>query len=275
MFNDEKNCEPFDPFNVGPPNFGQRVDFKLPCYPTYPPPVLSNIPPAKKPSNSVGFQDLQPKPSGATTSSVKMARSQMGEVAISKAINEEMAATKQQAVDKRRIDAGGISQTELPHNNLNAASHASIRTLLPINRGNNNAAPSQTSVRSTISTASGKSTSEVNREKAAKQVVPSRTSMANAITPSKKSLSAAPSKKSLLNDSAVVNLSKKSIAQASEGAEPSKRNLMNESKSKTSALKESNTTSPSEASMQSQNFRLQRKQSMSEIPTQVPRHNRK
>ncbi|BFF94428.1 arginine/serine-rich protein PNISR [Drosophila madeirensis] len=123
------DCEPFNPFNVGPPNSGQRMEFKIPTSPTYPPPVFAIMPQDKQ-----GYIKR-------SISHLKLGHSKIGEVAVSKAINEEMAAAKQQAAaldDEQRFDAGGISKLRLPNSKYNidppskGQSKVSVKTLMPV-----------------------------------------------------------------------------------------------------------------------------------------------
>ncbi|XP_017844273.1 uncharacterized protein LOC108600941 [Drosophila busckii] len=111
----------FDPFFVGPPNSGHRVEIKIPECPTYPPPVYATWPPPKEHTNkSVSQRSLASRKSVPGPVIYEDAKSQMGEVAISKAINEEMAAAK-------RIDAGGQSKVT-----LSKPSTHSIKTLMGV-----------------------------------------------------------------------------------------------------------------------------------------------
>ncbi|XP_043661953.1 uncharacterized protein LOC122625949 [Drosophila teissieri] len=127
MFPDDFDVEPFNPFNVGPPNSGARSEFKIPTCVTYPPPVFV----AKS-------EYLQPsKDSLARKSNQSIGQSRSGEVDISKAINEEMAVAKKQAAalnEKDRIDAGGVSKTKLSRDSQSkeALSKDSLRTLMPV-----------------------------------------------------------------------------------------------------------------------------------------------
>ncbi|SPP82222.1 uncharacterized protein LOC117584541 [Drosophila guanche] len=130
------DCEPFNPFNVGPPNSGQRVEFKIPTSPTYPPPVFAIMPQDKQ-----GYVKQSISQESAPASRLKLGQSKMGKVAVSQAINEEMAAAKQQAAaldDEERFDAGGISKLRLPNSKSNidstskGQSKVSVKTLLPV-----------------------------------------------------------------------------------------------------------------------------------------------
>ncbi|XP_039502625.1 uncharacterized protein LOC120458861 [Drosophila santomea] len=127
MFPDDFDVEPFNPFNVGPPNSGSRSEFKIPTCVTYPPPVF--VPKSEY---------LQPsKELLAGKSNQSIGQSRIGEVDISKAINEEMAVAKKQAAalnEKDRIDAGGVSKTKLSQDSQSkeAVSKDSLRTLMPV-----------------------------------------------------------------------------------------------------------------------------------------------
>ncbi|XP_017065362.2 uncharacterized protein LOC108104038 [Drosophila eugracilis] len=122
MFPDDYDVEPFNPFNVGPPNSGTPSEFKIPTCVTYPPPVFVAKP-----------EYLQETASKAVTKS----SSKIGEVAVSKAINEEMAVAKKQAAaihEKDRFDAGAISKVKLTEDSQSKETVAkeSLRTLLPV-----------------------------------------------------------------------------------------------------------------------------------------------
>ncbi|EDW88094.2 uncharacterized protein LOC6527288 [Drosophila yakuba] len=127
MFPDDFDVEPFNPFNVGPPNSGARSEFKIPTCVTYPPPVF--VPKSEY---------LQPSKELLTgKSNQSIGQSRIGEVDISKAINEEMAVAKKQAAalnEKDRIDAGGVSKTKLSQDSQSkgAVSKDSLRTLMPV-----------------------------------------------------------------------------------------------------------------------------------------------
>ncbi|EDW52617.1 GM19139 [Drosophila sechellia] len=74
MFPDDFDVEPFNPFNVGPPNSGARSEFKIPTCVTYPPPVF--VPKSKY---------VQPsKELVSRNSNHSIGKSTIGEVDISK-----------------------------------------------------------------------------------------------------------------------------------------------------------------------------------------------
>ncbi|XP_016963251.1 uncharacterized protein LOC108033437 [Drosophila biarmipes] len=125
MFPDDFDVEPFNPFNVGPPNSGARSDFKIPTCVTYPPPVFVAKP-------EYAQEELL-----ARESKPRMGSTKLGEVAISKAIKEEMAVAKKQAAaihEKDCIDAGGVSRTKLTKDSRSkeAVAKESLRTLMPV-----------------------------------------------------------------------------------------------------------------------------------------------
>ncbi|XP_017043752.1 LOW QUALITY PROTEIN: uncharacterized protein LOC108089756 [Drosophila ficusphila] len=167
MFPDDLDLEPFNPFNVGPPNSGARSEFKIPTCVTYPPPVFLAKPEylksAEGGSKASLYRDGKPK----------LDQSKSGEVAISKAINEEMAVAKKQAAaihEKDRIDAGGVSKVKLAEESRSqdAVSKGSLRTLMPVksNRqssgeGKNNSSKSELSVASKESSASKSSRASI------------------------------------------------------------------------------------------------------------------
>lgn len=127
MFPDDFDVEPFNPFNVGPPNSGARSEFKIPTCVTYPPPVFVPKSEYVQPSEELVSRK----------SNQSIGKSTIGEVDISKAINEEMAVAKKQAEvlnEKDRIDAGGVSTTKLSKESQSkeAVSKDSLRTLMPI-----------------------------------------------------------------------------------------------------------------------------------------------
>ncbi|XP_034668071.1 arginine/serine-rich protein PNISR [Drosophila subobscura] len=176
------DCEPFNPFNVGPPNSGQRMEFKIPTSPTYPPPVFAILPQDKQ-----GYIKR-------SISHLKLGHSKIGEVAVSKAINEEMAAAKQQAAaldDEQRFDAGGISKLRLPNSKSSmdstskGQSKVSVETLMPVR------SQRQAKSRSTSGSSVSAEASEVSRSSASKRSKKSQSSIA-----SKRSQSSSPSKSS-------------------------------------------------------------------------------
>ncbi|EDW63789.1 uncharacterized protein [Drosophila virilis] len=125
MFVDDEG-ELFNPFSIGPAGSGERYEYKMPSSPTYPPPVFATWPPPKVPTNRSVSQCTFVKQAAAA---MHNEQSQRGEVAISKAINEEMAASKQLAADERRIDAGGQSKTSLSNTDPKGKS---VTTLMPV-----------------------------------------------------------------------------------------------------------------------------------------------
>ncbi|KAH8271099.1 hypothetical protein KR018_008278 [Drosophila ironensis] len=127
MFPDDLDLEPFDPFHVGPPNSGARSEFKIPTCVTYPPPVFEVKPDYVKAAKK---QEALRQASGISLP--KSEKSQFGEVAISKAIKEEMTLAKKQA---ERIDAGQVSKIKLGEDlrsKETIASQDSVQTLLPV-----------------------------------------------------------------------------------------------------------------------------------------------
>ncbi|XP_016980752.1 uncharacterized protein LOC108045829 [Drosophila rhopaloa] len=132
MFPDDFDVEPFNPFNVGPPNSGARSEFKIPTCVTYPPPVF--VAKSEYSQKAIGSPS---KDSLARDSKLKLGKSKRGEVAISKAINEEMAVAKMQASaihEKDRIGAGGVSKVKLSQDSQSkeAVAKESLRTLMPV-----------------------------------------------------------------------------------------------------------------------------------------------
>lgn len=127
--------ETFNPFNVGPPNYGRRLEIKIPTCPTYPPPVYAVIQPfTHAKTNSVSESSLckpeKEKDLDPESNHIRKTRSKIGTVEISKAINKEMAASKQLATSNsgdERIDAGGISKTKMART---TDSHGSLKTIL-------------------------------------------------------------------------------------------------------------------------------------------------
>ncbi|KAH8418811.1 hypothetical protein KR222_008004 [Zaprionus bogoriensis] len=115
----------FNPFNIGPPeNNGLQHDFKIPETPTYPPPVFATWPAPKEHTNKSVSQGtiLAKEHAERNAASLRNAKSKIGEMAFSKAINEEMAAAKRLAEDEdERINAGRNSVSSQP-----------IQTLLPV-----------------------------------------------------------------------------------------------------------------------------------------------
>ncbi|EDW03682.1 uncharacterized protein LOC6561546 [Drosophila grimshawi] len=129
MFMDDEG-QPFNPFSVGPSVNNKPYEYEIPSSPTYPPPVFATWPPPKELANrSISQGTLTKK----EASEMKLVRSQRGEVALSKAINEEMAAAKQLAADERRIYAGREPKAHLSEARCrDNKSHDSVTTLLPV-----------------------------------------------------------------------------------------------------------------------------------------------
>ncbi|XP_030246626.1 uncharacterized protein LOC115565559, partial [Drosophila navojoa] len=134
MFVDDEGIL-FNPFSVGPPESqGQRYDYKMPRSTTYPEPVYATWPPPKQHINRSVSQD-----SLARSCDVKATKSQRGEVSISKAINEEMAAAKNFATNDGRINAGRQSRVDLSEKGRGGNS---MTVIMPVRKG---AAASQVS----------------------------------------------------------------------------------------------------------------------------------
>lgn len=138
MFPEEFDNQPFDPFNVGPPNSGLRLEYDIPTCCTYPPPVF-----VAKPEYVKAAQDQKNLLAGSQASltrdsKLKVGSSRIGEVAISKAINEEMSVAKKQAAaihEKVRIVAGGESKVNVSldsKSDKRVYAKDSVRTLLPV-----------------------------------------------------------------------------------------------------------------------------------------------
>ncbi|KRF98738.1 uncharacterized protein Dwil_GK24361, isoform C [Drosophila willistoni] len=126
----------FNPFNIGPPDSNASLNIKIPTCPSYPPPVHAVTPQFKVHTNRSVSQDSMPEMQ-LNLAEMKGAKSQIGEVAISKAINEEMATFKQLATatthEHQRIHAGGGSEMSLPHNMTKDGSDTvSLQTLMPV-----------------------------------------------------------------------------------------------------------------------------------------------
>ncbi|XP_064539654.1 uncharacterized protein LOC135429315 [Drosophila montana] len=164
MFVDDEG-ELFNPFSVGPAGSGERFEYKMPSSPTYPPPVFATWPPPKVPTNRSVSQCTFVKQAAAA---MHNGQSQRGEVAISKAINQEMAAAKQIAADGERIDAGGQSKTTLSNTGPKGNS---VTTLMPVRECR---ASSQSSI-SQFSIAS-KTTSKKSRAKSHVSQTPAKVS---------------------------------------------------------------------------------------------------
>ncbi|XP_017011928.2 uncharacterized protein [Drosophila takahashii] len=127
MFPDDYDVEPFNPFNVGPANSGARSEFKIPTCVTYPPPVF-----VAKPEYSQSSAEEQSESLARESRSRLGQTTKLGEVAISKAIKEEMTVAKKQAAaihEKDRIDAGGVSKMKLTEDSV---AKESLRTLMPV-----------------------------------------------------------------------------------------------------------------------------------------------
>ncbi|XP_032585033.1 transcription initiation factor TFIID subunit 1 isoform X2 [Drosophila mojavensis] len=127
MFVDDEGIL-FNPFSVGPPESqGQRYDYKMPRSTTYPEPVYATWPPPKQHTNRSVSQDSLVRPGD-----VKAAKSQRGEVSISKAINEEMAAAKHFATEDGRINAGRQSRPDLSDKGRGGNS---MTVIMPVRKG--------------------------------------------------------------------------------------------------------------------------------------------
>ncbi|KAH8334524.1 neurofilament heavy polypeptide [Drosophila kikkawai] len=129
MFPDHYDVEPFNPFNVGPANNGGPSEFQIPTSVTYPPPVFV----AKPEYVKAAKEQVALRSSSKDT--LKLAKSKHGEVAISKAIKNEMAVAKQQAAaihETDRIDPDVKLNVKHDLKAKKKESKASIRTLLPV-----------------------------------------------------------------------------------------------------------------------------------------------
>ncbi|EDW63788.1 uncharacterized protein [Drosophila virilis] len=105
MFFDDEGM-PFDPFNIGP-NDCKRLDYDVPNTPSYPPPVFASWPPPKKCTHkSVSQSTVVKRELTDGSYSFKTDPSLMGEVEISKAINEEMTASKRPVPAEKRYRFG-------------------------------------------------------------------------------------------------------------------------------------------------------------------------
>ncbi|EDV31403.1 uncharacterized protein Dana_GF14567 [Drosophila ananassae] len=138
MFPDEFDNQPFDPFNVGPPNSGLRLEYNIPTCCSYPPPVFVAKPEYVKAAEDQKALLTGSQASFSRDSKLKVGKSRIGEVAISKAINEEMSLAKKQAAaihEKARIDAGGESKVNVSIDSTSderVSAKDSVRTLLPV-----------------------------------------------------------------------------------------------------------------------------------------------
>ncbi|XP_068142969.1 uncharacterized protein [Drosophila tropicalis] len=140
----------FNPFSIGPPDGNASLNIKIPTCPSYPPPVHAVTPKIKVHTNRSVSQASMPEMQ-LNLAEMKGAKSQIGEVAISKAINEEMAAFKQLATatshEHQRIHAGGGSEMNLPHNMTKDGSDTvSLQTLMPVRVCSNSSKDSRMSV---------------------------------------------------------------------------------------------------------------------------------
>ncbi|KAH8240775.1 hypothetical protein KR026_005048 [Drosophila bipectinata] len=134
MFPDEFDNQPFDPFNVGPPNSGLRLDYDIPTCCSYPPPVFVAKPEYVKAAREQKALLAGSQASLSRSSKLKADPSQIGEVAISKAINEEMTLAKKQAAaihENARINAGRESKVNVSQDEAVSVKD-SVRTLLPV-----------------------------------------------------------------------------------------------------------------------------------------------
>ncbi|KAH8317663.1 hypothetical protein KR074_004151 [Drosophila pseudoananassae] len=138
MFPDEFDNQPFDPFNVGPPNSGLRLDYDIPTCCSYPPPVFVAKPEYVKAAREQKALLAGSQASLSRGSNLKADPSQIGEVAISKAINEEMTLAKKQAAaihENARINAGRESKVNVSLDSKSekaVSAKDSVRTLLPV-----------------------------------------------------------------------------------------------------------------------------------------------
>lgn len=204
--------EPFNPFNVGPPNSGKRMEFKIPTAVTYPPPVFAVVPQDKQGyiRRSVS-QDSQL----AASSHLKIGPSRIGEVSVSRAIKEEMAAAKRQAAsldEEERIDAGGISKMKLAssRSGIDSKSKVSVKTLMPV-RTRRQVAPGDDQ-------AKNRSISGSSVSKNGSRVSWGRETKSRSSSPSKRSSIA--SKRSGTRSQSSTASSKASLARASSKLKP-------------------------------------------------------
>jgi len=251
MFPDDFDVEPFNPFNVGPPNSGARSDFKIPTCVTYPPPVF-----VAKPE----YLQAESKPKLGTT--------KLGEVAISKAINEEMAVAKKQAAaihEKDRIDAGGVSRTKLAEDSRSkeAVAKDSLRTLMPVRssrqasgegRANFQVSTSDSSVASKASSVPRQSQASIDAKASktsrAKSEVSNRSSSNTTLTP--KSILKTPKTSESAKVSFTAIKSKVSDKSSETGTQRSVKSKTEESPSEPS-VKPQKTDSVSQHSIKTEN----------------------
>ncbi|KAH8242011.1 hypothetical protein KR038_001972 [Drosophila bunnanda] len=129
MFPDQYDVEPFNPFNVGPANSGGRPEFQIPTSVTYPPPVF-----LAKPEYVKAAKEQAALLSGSQ-GTIKSTKSKHGEVAISKAIKNEMTVAKKQAAaihETDRIDSDVKVQIKQSVQAKKMESKSSMRILLPV-----------------------------------------------------------------------------------------------------------------------------------------------
>ncbi|XP_030556037.1 uncharacterized protein LOC115759275 [Drosophila novamexicana] len=118
MFFDDEGM-PFDPFNIGPNTA------------SYPPPVFSSWPSPKEHTNkSVSQSTVVKRELTGGSYSLKTDPSLMGEVEISKAINEEMTASKRQAPAEKRYHFG--VRHKRSRASVRSAAQKSMMTVMPV-----------------------------------------------------------------------------------------------------------------------------------------------
>ncbi|XP_022232710.2 serine-rich adhesin for platelets [Drosophila obscura] len=221
--------EPFNPFNVGPPNSGKRMEFKIPTSPTYPPPVFAVIQQDKqgyiKRSVSQESGSAPAVQKAETASHLKIGQSKTGEVAVSKAINEEMATAKQQAAaldEEGRFDAGGISKMRLPSSKSSidsksrVQSKVSVRTLLPVKSRRQASGDGQAEKRSTSESSVSTKASKVSRGSTRTRVSTSS---------STKSRSSSAAKRSKKSQSSIISKRSQSSTRSKSSTASSKASL--------------------------------------------------
>ncbi|XP_020808007.1 uncharacterized protein LOC110183992 [Drosophila serrata] len=167
MFPDQYDATPFNPFNVGPANSGAPPEFQIPTSVTYPPPVFLAKPEYVKAAKEQA--DLMSGSKGT----IKATKSTHGEVAISKAIKDEMTVAKKQAAaihETDRIDADVKVKIKQPAKSKKMESKTSIRTLLPVraNRLVSGAKTDQTKKATSVSSVAAKQRKSSKVEIAAK-----------------------------------------------------------------------------------------------------------
>ncbi|KAH8353070.1 hypothetical protein KR084_008674 [Drosophila pseudotakahashii] len=188
MFPDDYDVEPFNPFNVGPANSGARSDFKIPTCVTYPPPVFV----AKPEYLQASAESL------ARQSNPKLGKTKLGEVAISKAIKEEMAVAKKQAAaihEKDRFDWGGVSKMKLTEE---SAAKDSLRTLMPVRSNRQASGEGRTQVSASLSSVVSKANSVTKRSQASIEAKSSKISRARSEITNKSSSNTTLTPKSIL-----------------------------------------------------------------------------